>query len=96
MVMTQFYCKYTNGDRARLEVLLQGRTEWCVQKFLGDEYHFMIIEVSDVKKLGPKDWRRDMYDVPFHHLAVLFCNENIPSSRFLRKFCCGCGRSYLD
>jgi len=55
MVMTQFYCKYTNGDRARLEVLLQGRTEWCVQKFLGDEYHFMIIEVSDVKKLGPKD-----------------------------------------
>ena len=34
-----------------------------------------MIEVSDVKKLGPKRWRRDMGGVPFHHLVVLFCSE---------------------
>ena len=34
-----------------------------------------MIEVSDVKKLGPKEWHRDMDDVPFHYLAVFFCNE---------------------
>jgi len=36
-----------------------------------------MIEVSDVKKLGPKDGRRDMDYVPFRHLTVglLFCSE---------------------
>jgi len=31
-----------------------------------------MLEVSDAKKLGPKEYCRDMNDVPFHHLAVLF------------------------
>jgi len=34
-----------------------------------------MIEVSNVKKLAPKEWRRDMDDVPFHHLAVLVWSE---------------------
>jgi len=74
--MTQFYCKYTNVDRAgfskcgaRLEVIA-GPTEWCVLKFfMGASIH------KDTshwwKKLGSKDWRRDMDDVTFHHLAVI-------------------------
>jgi len=34
-----------------------------------------MIDVSDVKKLGPKEWRRNMDVIPFHYLAVLFCSE---------------------
>jgi len=30
-----------------------------------------MVEVSNVKKINPKDGRRDMDDVPFHNLAVL-------------------------
>jgi len=64
--MTQFYCKYTNVDKAgfsmcrsRLEVLLRGPTEMCVQKVFRAAQVIMI-EVSDVKKVGSKGWRRDM------------------------------------
>jgi len=59
--MTQFYCKYTNVNRAgfskcraRLELLLRGATELCVQTFLGG-HQIIMIEVSDVKKIGPKE-----------------------------------------
>jgi len=57
-----------------------------------------MIEVGHVKKLGLDEWRRDMDDVAFNNLAVIFCSEIKPSyrSRFWRKFCCDCVRSYLD
>jgi len=34
-----------------------------------------MLEVSAVRKLGPKECRRDMDNLPFHHLAVLFCSD---------------------
>jgi len=34
-----------------------------------------MIEVSDVKKLGPKEGRRNMDNVSFHHLAVLYSSK---------------------
>jgi len=58
--------------RARLEAHLRDPPEWCVQKFLG-VHQVIIIEVGDVKKLGPKGGRRDTDDVQFHQLAILFC-----------------------
>jgi len=70
--MTQFYCKYTNVDRvgfstcrARLEVLCGGPLS-CACKNLVGGHQVIMIEVSDVKKIGRKGWRRDMDDVPSH------------------------------
>jgi len=91
--MTQFYCKCTNVDRAgfskcraQLEVLIRGPTEWYVKKFFWGCQAIMI-EVIDVKKLGLKRCRRDMNDIPFHHLAVLLRtnNKTVLSLSFLAK-----------
>jgi len=56
-----------------------------------------MIEVSDVKKLGPKWWRRDIDDVPFHHLAVILqWNKNRAITLVSGGNYVDCGRSYLD
>jgi len=75
--MTQFYCKYTHVDRAGYSKCW-ARWYFCgaplsglCRNFLGG-HQVIMLEVSDAKKLGPKEYCRDMNDVPFHHLAVLF------------------------